>query len=75
MNTLTPLTLLAHDVLANIDHLEDNAWEIAAKAVHTTLDLLFQHGYTAENMSKLLTDEYTRWNKQDDDEIIKEFFG
>jgi hypothetical protein len=72
---MNKITLLAHAVLKDIDHLDDDEWEIAANCVHKVLDRLFEHGYTSENLSGLLTEEYTRWNKQGDDEMMKEFFG
>lgn len=68
---MTKLELLAYDVLKSIDHLEEGEWDIAAKAVHDTLKLLYKHEYTSENVSELLTEEYTRWNEKDVEELLK----
>lgn len=68
MNTIE---LLAIDVIKSIDHLEDDEWEHAASAVHQTLILLHKHGYTSENVSELLTKEYTRWNEMEIEDFLK----
>lgn len=68
---MTKLELLAYDVLMSIDHLEEDEWTIAAKAVHDTLKLLHKHEYTTENVSELLTEEYARWNEKDCQEFLR----
>lgn len=68
MNTIE---LLAIDVMKSIDHLEGDDWEHSATGVHQTLNLLHKHGYTSENVSELLTQEYARWNEMSIEDFLK----
>ncbi|MNR40138.1 hypothetical protein D3C85_1584000 [compost metagenome] len=66
---------LALGLLAYTQHMEEGEFEIASGAIETVLKLLKESGCVLQDFSVQLTEEYERMNKQDDEEILKEFFG
>lgn len=66
---------LALGLLAYTEHMGEDEFEIASGAIETVLKLLKETGCVLQDFSVQLTEEYERMNKQDDEEILKEFFG
>lgn len=72
MNTIQQLAL---DILIEANKFDDEEFEIAVQMTELILPLLFKHGYTTENLVAPLAEEYGRMVKQDNESIIKDFFG
>jgi len=69
---MTKIEELAAAVLVSIDHITcEIEWNSSAKAIHDTLKLLYKYGYTEDDMSALLTEEYARWNESDVEDFFK----
>ena len=72
---MKPIQNLALALLAYTEHMDEDEFEIASSAIETTLKLLKTNGCVLQDFSLQLTEEYERMNHQDNDAILKDFFG